>query len=184
MRNRIACSIAILLAGISMVGAVQKEKKWDVTVVRTFDAPVAKVWQAWSDSELIKKWWAPTGFTCPVAKIDFRIKGKSLLCMRAPKEMGGGDTYTTWAYSKIVPNRQIDFVLEFSDKDGKKVSPQSLGLPAGIPGSVKHEITFKTLAGGKTEMTYKEFGYTDEMAANLSKMGLDQVLDKMAALFK
>lgn len=181
MRTRLVCSIAILLA-VSLCGA-QGARKWDVTVVRTFDAPVAKVWKAWTDSDLMKKWWAPTGFTCPVAKVDFRVQGKTLLCMKAPKEMGGGETYTTWTYSKIVPHKQIDFVLEFCDKDGKKVSPKSLGLPEGIPGSVRHEISFKSLAGGKTEMTYKEFGYMDEMSANLSKMGLNQVLDKMATLF-
>jgi len=47
-------------------------KKRDLVVTRVFDAPIELVWKAWSDSDEVKKWWGPTGFTCPVAEMDFR----------------------------------------------------------------------------------------------------------------
>ena len=39
--------------------------------------------------------WGPNGFTSPCAEIDFREGGISLVCMRAPEEMGGQDLYST-----------------------------------------------------------------------------------------
>jgi len=75
----------------------------NMVLTRTFDAPLEKVWQAWSDAELVKQWWGPQGFTCPVADMDFREGGTSLVCMRAPAEYGGQDMYNTWTYTKIMP---------------------------------------------------------------------------------
>jgi uncharacterized protein YndB with AHSA1/START domain len=152
----------------------------DLSVTRTFDAPVERVWKQWSESENVMRWWGPTGFTSPLAKMDFREGGVSLVCMRAPKEFGGFDMYNTWSYKKIVPHERIEFVLNFSDKDGNKLDPAKMGLPPGIPQDVPHVITFKSLGENKTEMTVNEYGYTTDTAVQTSKAGLDQCLDKMA----
>ena len=70
-------------------------KKRDLVVTRVFGAPVEQAWKAWVDPEYVMQWWGPEGFTCPVAKMDFREGGTSLVCMRAPKEFGGQDMYNT-----------------------------------------------------------------------------------------
>jgi uncharacterized protein YndB with AHSA1/START domain len=155
----------------------------NVVVTRSFDAPLERVWQAWSESDYVKQWWGPTGFTCPLAEMDFREGGTSLVCMRAPKEYGGGDMYNTWTYQRIVPMEKIEFIQHFTDKDGKKLEPATLGLPPGIPESVRHVITFKTLDDDATEMTVTEYGYANEQVVEVSRMGMEQCLDKMAALF-
>lgn len=49
-----------------------------ITISRVFDAPREKVWKAWTDPELIKKWWGPKDFTAPRIEIDFRVGGKYL----------------------------------------------------------------------------------------------------------
>jgi uncharacterized protein YndB with AHSA1/START domain len=103
--------------------------------------------------------------------------------MRAPKEFGGMDMFNTWTYTKIVPMQRIEFILHFSDKDGNKLDPDKIGLPAGIPKEVPHLILFKSLGTNKTEITVTEFGYASEEAANMSKSGLEQCLDKMATSF-
>jgi uncharacterized protein YndB with AHSA1/START domain/dihydrofolate reductase len=164
---------------------VLKETKetHDLIVTRVFDAPVAQVWKAWSESEQVMRWWGPTGFTCSLARMDFRVGGTSLVCMRAPKEFGGQDLYNTWTYQKIAPMQEIEFVLNFADKDGNRVSPTTLGLPPDIPDGVRHVITFTARGDNQTEMTVTEYGYTSEQALNLSRMGLEQCLDKMAATF-
>ena len=46
-----------------------------------------------------------------------------------------------------------------------------------------HVIVFKGAGDGATEMTVTEYGYTTEEARNLSKAGMEQCLDKMAAMF-
>ena len=156
----------------------------DLSVTRTFDAPVERVWKQWSESENVMRWWGPKGFTSPLAKMDFREGGVSLVCMRAPKEFGGFDMYNTWTYKKIIPNDRIEFVLNFSDKDGNKLDPAKMGLPPGIPQDVPHIITFKALGDKKTEMTVNEYGYTTDQAVETSKAGLEQCLDKMAENLK
>jgi uncharacterized protein YndB with AHSA1/START domain len=159
-------------------------KKFNVVVTRVFDAPVEQVWKAWSDSAQVMRWWGPSGFTSPLARMDFRVGGNSLVCMRAPKEYGGQDMYNTWSYQKIDPLERIEFILNFSDKEGNKLDPAKMGLPPGIPPDVPHVIDFKALDGNKTEITVTEYGYTLQEAVGLSKSGLEQCLDKMAASFK
>jgi uncharacterized protein YndB with AHSA1/START domain len=153
-----------------------------VVVTRVFDVSVVRVWRAWVKPELVKLWWGPTGFTCPLAEMDFREGGRSLVYMRAPQEYGGQDLYNTWTYTKIEPNRRIEFTLNFTDQNGRKLDPAGLGI-AGVPPDVPHVITFTPLGDERTEMTVTEYGYATEQARDLSQAGLEQCLDKMAAIF-
>ncbi len=156
-------------------------KKLNMVVTRDIDAPVEQVWKAWSASERVMKWWGPTGFTCPLAKMDFREGGTSLVCMRAPQEYGGMDMYNTWTYTKIVPMQRIEFVHHFADKDGNSVDPSAHGIPADVPYEVPHVITFEAVGDNKTHMTITEFGYSSEQTVAMSKAGMEQCIDKMAA---
>jgi uncharacterized protein YndB with AHSA1/START domain len=155
------------------------EKK-DLIVTRFFDAPLEQVWKAWSDPEYVMQWWGPTGFTAPVARIDFREGGTSLVCMRSPE---GQDLYNTWTYRKIVPMERIEFVQRFSDKDGKTVELAEMGLPPDIPREVPHVVTFEARGDGRTEMIVTEYGYTSDQIVDISRAGMEQCLDKMAAIF-
>jgi uncharacterized protein YndB with AHSA1/START domain len=153
----------------------------NVVATRVFDAPVDRVWRAWSEPEDIKQWWGPAGFTVPVADVDFREGGRSLICMSAPQV---GDLYNAWHYQRIVPQERIEFVLTFTDETGTSLDPQVVGIPPGVPQQVPHTITFQALDATRTQMTVVERGYTTAVAAETSKLGLDQVLDKMAALVR
>ena len=155
-------------------------KKKDLVVTRVFDAPLEQVWKSWTDPELVMHWWGPTGFTSPVARIDFREGGTSLVCMRSPE---GQDLYNTWTYRKIVPMERIEFVQRFSDKDGRTIEPAEIGLPPDIPREVPHVVTFEARGDNKTEMTVTEYGYTSDQVVDISRAGLEQCLDKMAAIF-
>lgn len=155
----------------------------NVVVIRVFDTPVQHVWKAWSDPDYVMQWWGPTGFTCPLALMDFREGGTSLVCMRAPQEYGGQDLYNTWTYGKIDTHYRIEFVQHFTDYDGVQLEPAQIGIPPGVPKEVRHIISFKKLDGDRTEMTVTEYGYTSEQARDLSKLGMEQCLDKMAGIF-
>lgn len=158
----------------------QSSNKKDLVVTRVFDAPVESVWKAWSEAEHVMRWWGPTGFTSPLARMDFREGGTSLVCMRAP---GGQNYYSTWTYRKIVPMKLIEYIHNLADENGRKADPVKVGLPADFPQDVRNVITFKAVGEKKTEMTVTEYGYTSDQWLNLSKMGLEQCLDKMAASF-
>lgn len=155
----------------------------DLILTRVFEAPLEQVWKAWSDPQYVMRWWGPTGFSCPLAQMDFRPGGTSLVCMRAPKEYGGRDMYNTWTYQSIVPMQQIEFIQHFTDSGGNQLEPAAIGLPPGIPKEVRHLISFKDLGGGQMELTVTEYGYTTDQVVELSRAGLEQCLDTMAAIF-
>jgi uncharacterized protein YndB with AHSA1/START domain len=158
-------------------------KKRDLVFTRIFDAPVERVWKAWTDPEQVMRWWGPNHFTCPVAKMDFREGGRSLVCMRAPKEFGGQDMYSTWTYTKIVPLREIEYLHHFADKDGNRVEPVTQGLPPDMPEEVRNLVTFKAVGDNKTEITVTEYDWPVGRMMELSKQGMEGCLDKMAATF-
>lgn len=152
----------------------------DLVVTRIFETPIEDVWNAWVDPALVMQWWGPNGFTSPVAKMDFREGGTSLVCMRSPD---GTDMYTTWAYTKIVPLERFEYIFNLSDENGNKLDPAVLGLPPDFPRDARHQVVFRRLGAGRTEMTMTEYGYTSAQLLDLSKAGLEETLDKMAAIF-
>jgi uncharacterized protein YndB with AHSA1/START domain len=155
----------------------------DMVLTRTFDAPVDDVWRAWTESELVKRWWGPTGFTAPLAEMDVREGGTSRVCMRAPAEFGGQDLYNTWTYGTVIPMERLEFVHAFSDADRNPVEPADLNLPPGIPRDVPHLVTFTAVGDGRTELMVRESGYASAEVAAFSRGGMEQCLDKMAAIF-
>ena len=113
------------------------------------DAPVELVWKAWTDPEYVMRWWGPDYFTSPSAKIDFREGGTSLVCMRAPKDFGGQDMYSTWVYQKIVPMERIEFIQNLADENGNLIDPAMLGMPPEFPRDTRTVVTFKDLGMAK-----------------------------------
>ena len=65
----------------------------ELIITRIFNAPCKLVWKAWTEPEYVKNWWGPKDFTCPDAKIDFRVGGKYILCMRGPAGTDFGKDY-------------------------------------------------------------------------------------------
>jgi uncharacterized protein YndB with AHSA1/START domain len=158
-------------------------KNRDLVITRVFAAPIELVWKAWTEPEYVMRWWGPDYFTSPSAEIDFREGGTSLVCMRAPKEFGGQDMYSTWVYQQIVPMERIEFIQNLADKDGNQINPATLGLPPEFPRDTRTVVTFNDLGNGKTEMTVTEYNMPaadTEMGRN-AEIGLHQSLDKMAA---
>ncbi len=153
-----------------------------VEVTKTFKAPAEIVWQVWVDPELVKRWWGPKHFICPVAKIDFREGGKSIVSMKAPKEMGGQQFYSLWEYIKIIPFQTIEFIQSLCDQDGNKTDPVKLGMPPDFPLNIRTIVTFKEVTDSETKMTvteYADFG----TISNFAQIGLEQSLEKMAVIF-
>jgi uncharacterized protein YndB with AHSA1/START domain len=128
------------------------------------------------------QWWGPIGFTCPIAGMDFRETGTSLVCMRAPKEFGGQDIYNTWTYEKLVPTSRFVYIHRFSDKDGNPMDPVNQGLSPDIPKEMRHEVIFRELGTDETKVKVIEYGWPVCRMLEMSKTGLEQCLDKMAAL--
>jgi uncharacterized protein YndB with AHSA1/START domain len=154
-----------------------------VVVTREIDASPDEVWRAWSDPDQIRRWWGPTGFTCPRADVDFRVGGTTLVAMQAPPEYGGFLMHNRWTYTALAEPTRIEFVSEFADADGQPIEPAAAGIPDGVPTQVPHVVDLEPLPDGRTRVTVTETGYTSEQARRQSEMGQEQVMDKMQALF-
>jgi uncharacterized protein YndB with AHSA1/START domain len=46
-----------------------------LVLTRVFDAPRELVFKAWTETERLKRWWGPKGFTNPVCELDARPGG-------------------------------------------------------------------------------------------------------------
>ena len=161
--------LAALLAGATF------EK--DVVARRRLRATPERVWNAWNESEQVRRWWGPIGFTCPVANMDVREGGQSLVCMRSPD---GHDLYSVWEYTAVQPLTRLEYVFNLADASGNKRDPTTLGMPPEFPRNVRHVVTFTPVESG-TELTVTEHGYTSPKFYELSKVGLEQCIDKLEA---
>jgi uncharacterized protein YndB with AHSA1/START domain len=149
----------------------------DVVVTRLFDAPVERVWKAFTEDAEVMKWWGPQGFTSPAAKMDVRPGGTSLVCMRSPQ---GQDMWMTWTYTKVEPMQRLEYIQNLSDERGNRIDPSAVGMGPEFPRDVATVVTLKP-RGGKTEMRIVEDTTTSELMHEMSRLGLEQCMDKMAA---
>jgi uncharacterized protein YndB with AHSA1/START domain len=148
-----------------------------MTITRVFDAPRELVWKAWTDPKYVMQWWGPKGFTAPVCKMDFRVGGKSLFCMKSPD---GQEFWNAVEYQEIVPPEKIVSSMYFADAEGNKVEPEQVGIEhEAIEGA--YDVTlFEDLGDGRTKLTH--IGNEPmESAKNSGQLeGWNQILDKIA----
>ena len=91
---------------------VQNKK---VIVERYFDAPVEEVWKAWTESELLDRWWAPRPWRAQTKRMDFRVGGHWLYSMVGPD---GVDTWARVDYTSVANNKSFTGVDSFCDENG------------------------------------------------------------------
>jgi uncharacterized protein YndB with AHSA1/START domain len=78
----------------------------ELVLTRLIDAPRDKVYRAWTDPEILKRWFAPAPYTTPEAELDVRPGGSNLVVMRGPE---GQDMPNRGVYLEVVPNEKLVF---------------------------------------------------------------------------
>ena len=152
------------------------KNKDELTITRIFDAPREKVWKAWTAPEEVKKWWGPKNFTAPVSKIDLRVGGKYLSCMRGPD---GKDYWSTGVYRELVPMERIVVTDSFADEKGNVVPASHYGMTGDFPLELLVTVTFEQL-GNKTKMVLRHEGIPSGMMRELTETGWSESFDKLA----
>lgn len=137
---------------------VQKYPLVDIT--RKFNAPVERVWQAWTTPQMIKEWWGPENYSCPEAKMDVRVGGKSLLAMKGPD---GKVQYSGGTYEEIIPYKKIVTTDQFTDENGNFMSAKDVGLPGDWPVTSRITIEFAGLNNNESEIHIMHEGIPKEM---------------------
>jgi uncharacterized protein YndB with AHSA1/START domain len=115
-------------------------------IERVFDAPRDKVWQAWTEAERLRQWFAPAGFKTVHNKLDLRPGGMYHYCLRMP---GGKDMWGKWAIKEVAKPGRLVFVVSFSDEEGGITThPMNPNWPREIHSMVELEAQ-----GKKTKVT-------------------------------
>ena len=156
------------------------ETTQELIITRVYNAPRELVYKAWSDAEALAQWWAPTGMSMTVKKLDFRPGGILHYRQVLPN---GEALWGIFIYQDMREPEYINFVNSFSDEDGNKVrSPFHQAWPLEILNKVSFEEndgkTTLTLKGGPINATDEEIQL---FVANRPSMngGFKGVLDKL-----
>ncbi len=165
--------------------AKTKDNKKELEIIRIFDAPVEKVWKAWSDAVEFRKWWGPKGFIAPFSKIDFCVGGKYLSCMQSElKEFSYGKKFwNTGTFKEIVPMKKIVYTDSFCDSNGKKVPASTYGLEGDFPEVLTVTVLFEE-QNGKTKMTLTHVGLPKGKMSEMTGQGWNESFDKMVESLK
>ena len=161
-----------------MTKANQNKNIKELTITRVFDAPRELVWKAWTEPERVKRWWGPKGFTSPVIKIDLRVGGEYLSCMRSPE---GQDFWSKGIFREIVAPERLVMTDSFADKEGNTVPASYYGMSGDWPLEMLVIVTFEEQEG-KTKLTLKHSGIegiSDTDRDNMEQ-GWSQSFDKLA----
>ncbi len=75
-----------------------------ILIVREFAAPAAAVYRAWTEPELVKRWWAGSMGTVTSAEIDLRVGGRWRWVTEAE---GGFEVAFHGEYRELVPAERI-----------------------------------------------------------------------------
>ncbi len=148
----------------------------ELVITRVFNAPREQVWKAWTEPERLMRWWGPKGFMSPVSKIDLRVGGAYLSCMRSPE---GQDFWSTGVYREIIPLERIVYTDSFADEKGKVVPATHYGMSPDFPLEMLVTVTFEE-DGGRTKMTLRHAGIPAGQMSELTQAGWNESFDKLA----
>jgi len=141
-----------------------------IDIEREFDAPVAAVFRAHAEPDLIKQWLGPNGYEMDIEHFDFTSGGGYRYVHRNPE----GQEFAFNGVFHVV--RENDFAIQTFEFEG-------------FPDVVSIEsLTFQDLGNGRTRLrahaVYPTLGARDGMIASNMEVGVVEGyerLDKVAA---
>jgi uncharacterized protein YndB with AHSA1/START domain len=133
-----------------------------VRIERTFQAPVERVFDAWTSEEVMRRWWqAEVGWETSEAEVDLRVGGEVRVVMRDPvkdAEYGGGGRYT-----EIEPPHRLAFTWIWDEETRRTLI----------------EIDFEATDESTTTVRFTHSGLWDEEAVRSHEGGWGRVLDNL-----
>jgi uncharacterized protein YndB with AHSA1/START domain len=125
-----------------------------IHISREFNAPIEKVWRAWTDPNLIEKWIAPKPWTAKTKIMDFTVGGIWLYAMVSPE---GQKHWSHVEFTAIENGSSISSTNMFSDEDGNTA--------AGAPKSYT-ETKFSSIDSNKTKVDVVKI-FTEEASIKM-----------------
>jgi uncharacterized protein YndB with AHSA1/START domain len=146
-----------------------------IHVVREFNAPVENVWKAWTDPDLLEKWWGPKPWVAITKSMDFTVGGAWLYYMAGPE---GQKFWSHVKFTAIETGSRFSIDTVFSDENGN-----------AAPGAKAGHWDNKFIALGNKTKVVVDISFDDEATIKMLvemgfqggfTMGLNQ-LDELLA---
>lgn len=129
----------------------------ELSIERTFDAPLDAVWRAVTDH--LPEWWCPRPWTSEIVALEWKSGGRFAITMHGPDgEVHAGDGMLL----EVVPRQRI----VFTNMLGKAWTPQD-AQPLGIVG----KFEFSDAGNGKTAYRASALHWNEADAKKHADMG-------------
>lgn len=146
----------------------------EVTIEHVYDAPVAKVWKAWTDPAELKAWWGPDNVSAPEVEVDLKVGGRFYIVMEAGEAMGPYKG-TRWPmeakFTVIEPNAKLSYKAqawtEGPNKEDTMIDQMTEVAFAEEGGKTKvtvHAVIYKTGPKAKAAAEGMEWGFKQQLA--------------------
>ena len=165
-------------SSVAGCGFSSKTCEDEIVITRLFDAPRELAWRAWTEPEFVMQWWGPKDYTCPSCKIDLRVGGIYLYCMRSPE---GKDFWSTGVYREIKKPGRIVCTESFADEKGNVVLATYYGMSKDFPLEMLVTVIFEVQAG-RTKLTLRHAGIPAGEIRDLTRAGWMESLEKFAGV--
>jgi len=142
--------------------SVDKENN-TITVKREFAAELPLVWDAYTKSEILDRWWAPKPWKARTKSMDFREGGRWHYAMVGPE---GEEHWALANYTSIHNQRKFTGLDAFADADGN--------VNTEMPKS-KWEVTFTDRGSATLVEIHITYDDLSQLEATL-KMGFEEGL--------
>lgn len=154
-------------ASTKNVTSVDRSSDREVVVTRWFDAPARIVFEAWSNPDLFKRWWAPKsmGMTIHSCEMDVRTGGRYRLGFGEGMDFFGTYLDVTppsrivWTNDEGGENSSVTTVT-LTEQDGKTLLVMSELFPS--------KEALEADGGGAADAAHETFGQLDELLVELA----------------
>jgi uncharacterized protein YndB with AHSA1/START domain len=148
-----------------------KKETGELTVSRVFNAPIAKVFKAWTTDDAVKQWWGPRTWPTVFSKMDFKEGGSWHYAMQGPD---GTKAWGKMLYKEIEEPTRILYTDAFSDEDGNVDETKPV---------TDTEMKFEDLGDGRTRIvSHTKYADPKDLQTVLDmgmKEGLDETWDRL-----
>lgn len=143
----------------------EKNKPNELYITRIYDAPVKMVWDAWTDTKQVAKWWGPRGFTITTHSKDLRPGGHWSYVMHGPD---GTDWNNKTIYHEV--EKYSKLVYDHGGNDDRPPLFRVTVIFTEVKGKTKMEMT----------MALSSAEAAKEISKHIKKAGGNATWDRLA----
>ncbi|MES2652410.1 MAG: SRPBCC domain-containing protein [Bacteroidota bacterium] len=126
-----------------------KTNKKDLLITHLFNAKPEIVFNAWTNPEHLKQWYAPDGCTIEFKSIEAKEGGEFHSCIHDPIH---GECWIKGTYHEMVFPEKLVLSMVLTNEKGEDVRATAAGKPEDWPEAILTTVTF-TPIGNQTKVT-------------------------------